>query len=119
MRNQDVMKKVIDLDTQYLYSREQSLRVMVQIAIIRKAFGVKNDETNKPVIDYERELVLSDDEIRKEFDMYLSFLKWSIESKDVDKQREFKNQILHFIDAVRFFNENLAKEFLIDLPSAS
>lgn len=73
MRNQDVMKKVIDLDTQYLYSREQSLRVMVQIAIIRKAFGVKNDETNKPVIDYERELVLSDDEIRKEFDMYLSF----------------------------------------------
>lgn len=46
-------------------------------------------------------------------------MKWSIESKDVDKQREFKNQILHFIDAVRFFNENLAKEFLIDLPSAS
>ncbi|WP_407052921.1 hypothetical protein [Paenibacillus dendritiformis] len=105
------MEKVIELDTQYLHSREQSMRVMVQIAIIRKAFGVKDYETDKPVIDYERELVLSDDEIRKEFDKYLDFLKWSIEKKDIDKQREFKNQIDYFIDGVNFFNNKLADEF--------
>ncbi|MCM3273053.1 hypothetical protein [Paenibacillus elgii] len=111
MRNKEIMKKVIELDTQYLYSREQSTRVMVQIAIIRKAFGVKNDETNKPVLDYERNLVLSDDEIRKELDQYLRFLNWAIEKKDIDKQREFKNQLDYFIDGVNFFNQNLAIEF--------
>ncbi|MFB5759071.1 hypothetical protein [Paenibacillus medicaginis] len=105
------MKKVIELDTQPLLSQEQSARVMVQIATIRQAFGVKNDETNKPVKDYERKLVMSDDEIRKDFEEYLSFLKWAIEKKDVDKQREFENQINYFIDAVEFFHKDLAKEF--------
>ncbi|USK62246.1 hypothetical protein [Peribacillus asahii] len=52
MRNKKLMEKVIDLDTQFLATREQSLKVMVQIAIIRQAFGVKNDETNQPVRDY-------------------------------------------------------------------
>jgi len=105
------MEKVIKLDTETLFSREQSARVMVQIAIIRKAFGVKNDETNKPVIDYERELILTDDEIRKEYEQYLNFLKWSIEKKDLDKEREFKNQINYFIDGVDFFHRGLADEF--------
>lgn len=111
MRNAKVMKKVNELATQTLHSREQSARVMVQIAIIRKAFGVKNDETNKPVTDYERELVLSDDEIRKEFNQYSRFLKWAIEKNDIDKQREFENQLDYFIDGVNFFNTNLADEF--------
>ncbi|MGG0793816.1 hypothetical protein ABE137_07395 [Brevibacillus laterosporus] len=111
MKNKILMKKVIELDTQFLSSREQSARVMTQIAIIRKAFGVKNAETDQPVTDYERKLVLTDDEIRKEFDQYLKFLRWSIEKKDIDKQREFKNQINYFIDAVDFFNKSLADEF--------
>lgn len=111
MRNKQIMNKVIELDTQFLSSREQSTRVMMQIAILRKAFGVKNDETRKPVIDYEREPVLSDDEIRKEFDQYLSFMNWTIDKKDIDKQREFKNQLDYFIDGVAFFNKNLADEF--------
>ncbi|MBG9776173.1 hypothetical protein [Brevibacillus laterosporus] len=111
MRNIKIMEKVIELDTQFLSSREQSTRVMIQIAIIRKAFGVKNDETNKPVIDYERKLVLSDDETRKEFEQYLKFLKWSIKKRDLDKQTEYKNQLNCFIDGVTFFNKNLADEF--------
>lgn len=111
MKNAKIMKKVMELDTQYLSSREQSTRVMIQIAIIRKAFGVKNDETNKPVLDYERNLVLSEDETRKELDQYLKFLKWAIDKKDLDKQREFKNQLDCFIDGVDFFNKNLANKF--------
>lgn len=117
MKNALLMKKVKDLDTQTLNSREQSARVMVQISIIRKAFGVKNDETNKPVKDYDRDLVLSDEDIRKEFGQYLRFLKWAIEKKDIDKQREFENQINYFIDGVSFFHQNLANEFRTLLSS--
>ncbi|OQR53195.1 hypothetical protein [Bacillus sp. CDB3] len=108
MRNKKLMEKVIELDTQTLTTREQSARVMVQIAIIRKAFGVKNDETNKPVKDYEREIVLSDDDIKKEFNEYVSFWNRTKERNDMDKAKEFENLIYYFIEAVRFFNDNLA-----------
>ncbi|MED1107733.1 hypothetical protein [Bacillus paramycoides] len=108
MRNKKLMEKVIELDTQTLTTREQSARVMVQIATIRKAFGVKNDETNKPVKDYEREIVLSDDDIKKEFNEYVSFWNRAKERNDMDKAKEFENLIYYFIEAVRFFNDNLA-----------
>ncbi|MFJ8531171.1 hypothetical protein [Bacillus sp. NPDC094106] len=111
MNNKKLMKKIIDLDTQFLVTREQSRRVMVQIEIIRKAFGVKNNETNEPVKDYERELVLSDNDIRKEFNKYISFWDWAKEKNDTDKAKEFENQIYYFIEGVRFFNDNLADEF--------
>ncbi|WJE41159.1 hypothetical protein QRD86_00470 (plasmid) [Bacillus halotolerans] len=111
MKNKKLMEKVIDLDTQVLRTREQSVRVMIQIAIIRKAFGVKNDETNKPVRDYEREIILSDDEIRKEFNSELEFLNRVKEKNDFEKIREFKNRVYYFVDAVRFFNTTLADEF--------
>lgn len=105
------MEKVIDLDTQVLRTREQSLRVMIQIAIIRKAFGVKNDETDKPVRDYEREIILSDDEIRKQFNEELKWLSLAKERRDLGDVREFENRVHYFIDAVRFFNASLADEF--------
>ncbi|WCK57420.1 hypothetical protein PP175_25470 (plasmid) [Aneurinibacillus sp. Ricciae_BoGa-3] len=111
MNNTKVMKKVIDLDSQFLATREQSLRVMVQIAIIRKAFGVKNNETNKHVRDYEREIVLSDDDIKKQFNEYMAFWNWAKQKNDMDKAKGFENQIYYFIDGVRFFNANLANEF--------
>lgn len=111
MKNKKLMEKVIDLDTQFLATKEQSLRVMVQIATIRQAFGVKNDETFKPVKDYERELVLSDDDIKKDFNKYISFWNRAKEKNDMDKAKEFENQIYYFIEAVRFFNVHLADEF--------
>lgn len=111
MRNKKLMEKVIELDTQTLTTREQSARVMVQIAIIRRAFGVKNDETNKPVKDYERVCVLSDDDIKKEFNEYVSFWNRAKEKNDMDKAKEFENLIYYFIEAVRFFNANLADVF--------
>ncbi|MCY8034071.1 hypothetical protein [Bacillus sonorensis] len=46
MRNKKLMEKVNDLGTQNLSTREHSTRVMIQIAIIMKAFGVKRDEIN-------------------------------------------------------------------------
>ncbi|KYC83513.1 hypothetical protein CHCC14598_0049 [Bacillus licheniformis] len=84
---------------------------MIQIAIIRKAFGVKNDETDKPVRDYEREIILSDDEIRKQFNEELNWLNLAKERRDLGDVREFENRVHYFIEAVRFFNASLADEF--------
>lgn len=120
MRNKKLMEKVIDLDTQFLGTREQSLRVMIQIGIIRQAFGVKNDETKKPVRDYERDIILSDDEIRKEFNQELKWINIAKERSDFGGIKEFENRARHFIEAVRFFNASLADEFenLLDGVSA-
>lgn len=121
MNNVVLMEKVIDLDTQVLTSREHSLKVMVQIAIIRKAFGVKNSETDMPVKNYERQIVLSDDDIRKEFNQYVRFWEWAKETNSY-KEVEFKNQLKYFILAVRFFNEKLSIEFsksLVDISKKS
>lgn len=121
MNNKKLMKKVIELGTQSLHTREQSQRVMVQISIIRKAFGVKNSETDAQVLDFEREQVLSDQEIEKEFKQYVGFWEWAIKSYNLDKVKTFENQVYYFIDGVRFFNEELAdtfkKSFVNDLQA--
>ncbi|MEK5071769.1 hypothetical protein [Sporosarcina sp. FSL K6-1508] len=111
MNNRKLMEKVIDLDTQFLATRAQSLKVMLQIAIIRQAFGVKNDETNNPVRDYEREIILSDDEIRRQFYKEIECLNIAKEKNDFGDVKEFESRIHYFIEAVRFFNVNLADEF--------
>ena len=111
MNNKKLMKKVIELDTQYLATREQSQRVMIQIAIIRKAFAVKNSETDEKVLDYERERVLSDQEIEKEFKQYVGYWEWAMKTNNPDKAKSFENQIYYFIDGVRFFDEILAQSF--------
>lgn len=79
---------------------------MVQIAIIRKSFGVKNGETDAKVLDYERERVLSDQQVEKEFNDYVGFWEWAIKKNDSDKAKSFENQVYYFIDGVRFFDEN-------------
>lgn len=109
MNNKKLMKKVIELDTQTLHTREQSIRVMVQIAIIRKAYGVKNNETDAKVLDFERERVLTDQEIEKEFNWYVESWNWAIDINDMDKAKEFENRAYYFIEAVQFFDEVLAK----------
>lgn len=113
MNNKKLMKKVIELDTQNLGSRQQAQRCMVQIAIIRKAFGVKNAETDLPVKDFEREIVLSNEEITTEFNQYIRFWEWSRKVRNEGKEIEFRNQVHYFIDAVQFFNDDLANSFQI------
>lgn len=111
MNNVKLMKKVIELDTQTLKTREQSQRVMVQIAIIRKAYGIKNNESNEKVLDFERERVLPDQKIEKEFNDYFGFWNWAINKNDTDKAKTFESMIHYFIDGVRFFDEELANKF--------
>lgn len=112
MNNKKLMKKVIELDTQKLNTREQSLRVMVQISAIRKAYGVKNNETDEKVLDFERERIMTDQEIEKELDEYIKFWKSFYKTGGNDKAREHENRVYDFIDGVRFFDEKLANKFL-------
>jgi hypothetical protein len=59
--------KVKELDFKALTSREESIKVMTQSAIIRKAFSVKDIEIDTPAKDYEREIVLTDGQIKEKF----------------------------------------------------
>lgn len=111
MNNVELMKKVIELDTQKLTSRLQTQRCHCQIAIIRKAFGVKNAETDLPVKDFEREQVMSNKEITQEFEKYVGFWEWAKKVNKPDKVYEYKNSILFFIEAVAFFDAKLAESF--------
>lgn len=111
MNNKKVIAKINDLYTQFLATKEQSQRVIMQSGIIRRAFGVKEYEIGKPIKDYEREIVLSDDDIRQEFNERISFWNWAKSINDLDRAKEFENIVYYFIDAVKFFNESLAEEF--------
>ncbi|MDX5853223.1 hypothetical protein SIM22_03665 [Bacillus cereus group sp. BfR-BA-01363] len=111
MNNKKVIAKINDLYTQFLATKEQSRRVIMQSGIIRRAFGVKEYEIGKPIKDYEREIVLSDDDIRQEFNERISFWNWAKSINDLDRAKEFENIVYYFIDAVKFFNESLAEEF--------
>lgn len=111
MNNIKLMKKVIELYTQTLHTREQSRRVMVQCSIIRKAFQVKEGEIESKVLDFERDRVFSDQEVENEFYKYIGFWEWSIKSNDMDKAKSFENDINYFIDGVSFFDERLAQNF--------
>ncbi|MEN0645514.1 hypothetical protein MKY91_20325 [Alkalicoccobacillus gibsonii] len=109
MNNIKLMKKVKELDFQYLHTREQSQRVMVQIATIRGAYGVNNLESNVEALDYERERVWTDKKIEDEFNQYIRFWEWAKESNN-EKEIEFENSIKFYIDAINFFDETMAKK---------
>jgi len=117
MNNVTLMKKVKDLDFQKLTSREDSLKVITQISIIRRAFDVKDVESNTPTKEYERELVMTDDQIKEEFDklngLYQDFTKLEY----IQESRDYKARMSYFIEAVEFFKPKLSAELKALLPA--
>lgn len=111
MRNVVLMKKVTELSTMRLYTDEQSIKAMVQVATICRAFSVKNNEHEFVVRDYEREQVMTDEDIRKIFNQYMKFLAWAIEKGNKIKIQESEWTLRYFIEAVAFFDRDLAKKF--------
>lgn len=108
MNNIELMKEVIKLDTENLKSRLHAQKNQLQLSVIRKAFGVKNGETDAKVENYERERIMSDAEIVKEFEKYIGFWKWAKQVQN-NKEYEYKNSILFFIEAVAFFDVKLSE----------
>lgn len=110
MNNVTLMNKVKELDFKTLTSREESIKVMTQIAIIRRAFGVKDYESDTPAKDYEREIVLTDGQIKEEFNGYIEFKETFEKYGDIGNARDYESRLHYFVEAVEFFKPELANE---------
>lgn len=112
MNNTLLMDKVKELDFQTLHTREQSLKVMTQISVIRKAFGVKNDESNTVATSYERDRVMTNQDIKKDFSDYGRWItlnrKHGLEERN--HEDNYYNRARYHIEAVEFFDKDLASE---------
>lgn len=112
MNNKLLMDKINELTFQTLHTREQSLKVVTQVAIIRKAFGVKNDESNTVASSYERERVMSNEDIKKDFSKYGEWItlnrKHGLEERNHEENNY--NGARNYIEAVEFFDKDLASE---------
>lgn len=64
------MERINELTYNSTVSYQKNTDIMVQLAVLRKAFGVKNDESSREIVDYEREIVITSDELTEEFFRY-------------------------------------------------
>ena len=118
MNNVLLMKKVNALNLQKLTSREESLKVMTQIAIIRRAFNVKDVESDTPANEYDRELAMTNDQIKEEFNKLNEFYQDFTELDYIQESRDYKARMTYFIEAVEFFNPKLSAELKGTLTAA-
>ncbi|MGF9891277.1 hypothetical protein ABEX78_21695 [Priestia megaterium] len=110
MNNKVLMKKLVELDFQPSETKEQSLEVMTKSGIIRRTFGVKDYEIENSIEDYEREPVLSNNEVKAELNKVLDWITYAKERNNFDDVKKYESRAHYFIDAVRFFDTNLADE---------
>lgn len=108
MDNVLLMNKVRELATEHLVSRDDSMRVMEQIAVIRKAFGVKNDEHDLEVTSYDRKRVQSDEDIFYDFSYYPRLIELNEKMGRGSVNTPFIYSMQYYIAGVRFFDEALA-----------
>lgn len=117
MNNIKLMKKVNELNLQKLTSREESLKVITQIAIIRRAFDVKDVESDTPAKEYERELVMTDEQIKSEFNKLKTFYQDFTRLEYIQESRDYKARMTYLIEAVEFFKPELSSELKTLLPA--
>ena len=117
MNNVTLMKKVKELDFQKLTSSEESIRVMTQSAIIRKAFSVKDIEIETPAKEYERGLVMTNDQLKGEFNKLKTFYQDFTKLEYIQQSRDYKARMTYFIEAVEFFKPELSTELKTLLPA--
>lgn len=104
-----LLNEVYRLENEILRGREHSIKNMIQVAILRGTFGVKNNETeDKSFVnfkDYERYQVNTNKDIINNFNEYIDFYH------DLPHYRMDNTvRIKYFIEVVKIFNEELANE---------
>ena len=112
MDNRKLMEKLQYLWNKKTITSEDSNRCSAQSSLIMNVFDIKTDEINKPIEDFYRMPVLSDDDIKKKFEVCVRNFKHDKEHDD-RMQWESMFRMLYFIDAVRFFNPELAEKLKI------
>lgn len=90
-------------------SRSDIAHSQLRISVLRKAFGVKNGESDKKPTQFVRNQIQSNEEIKSNFMDYVRFYTVSMKRKD-GKTTEHLQAIQSFISAVNFFNPELANE---------
>lgn len=107
--NHKLLNEVYKLENQKTISRELTIKNMVQAAILSRTFGVKNDETENNSFtsfkDYERYQVNTNKDIIDNFNEKIDFYH-DLPHTKLDNMVRIK----YFIEAVKFFNVELANE---------
>lgn len=107
--NHKLLNEVYRLENEKTISRELTIKNMVQIAILRGAFGVKDIETEDKSFmnfkDYERYQVNTNKDIIDNFNDKIDFYH-DLPHSRLDNMVRIK----YLIEAVKFFNEELANE---------
>ncbi|PGK51857.1 hypothetical protein CN918_29130 [Priestia megaterium] len=110
MKNTEVMFKIKDLYFQTSITREERLKVEHESSIIRNAFGVKDHEIEGAVTEFERPVILSDDEIKEKLTHKMDLLLNAKKLNLSEQVYQYERAVLYFINGVRFFNSKLADE---------
>lgn len=107
--NHKLLNEVYRLENEKTISRELTIKNMVQIAILRKTFGVKNNETEDKSFmnfkDYKRYQVNTNKDIINNFNENIDFYH-DLPHSRLDNMVRIK----YFIEVVKIFNEELANE---------
>lgn len=110
MNNKTLMKKLVGLYFKPFKTKEDILEIETKAGVLQRAFGVKDYEIDNPIKDFEREVVLSNDEIKAELNKVLEWITYAKENNNYGDVNMYKNRAYYFVEAVNFFNANLASE---------
>ncbi|MDI3236483.1 hypothetical protein QK289_15835 [Exiguobacterium antarcticum] len=114
MNNITLMQTIEDLCTETNNSRERRIIVSTKLSLLRKSFGLKNDDHLKSKDDYERSPVWTKEEIRNEVLWYRKTYQLQKEKKLYDSLRETSLGLIATIEAIGMFDKKLALELKKD-----
>lgn len=109
--NKTLLERIHKIVHETTRSREHAIKTGMEEHVLRTAFGVKSfefeDKNTNNFSSYKRKQVNTDDDIIKDFNMYIEFYE------NLDYRRyENTINIKQFIESVNFFNQKLSKKLL-------
>lgn len=108
MNNTTLMNIINELCTETNNSRERRTIVSVQLGILRKAFGLRNDDHLKTKSDHRIQPVLTQEEIKNEALWYSEIFQLQQKNNQYEKLRETFINLSAAIDAIEIFDKGLA-----------
>lgn len=108
MNNTTLMNIINELCTETNNSRERRTIVSVQLCILRKAFGLKNDDHLKTKSDHLIQPVLTQEEIKNEALWYNEIFQLQLKNNQNEKLRETFISLSAAIDAIEIFDKDSA-----------
>lgn len=108
MNNTTLMNIINELCTETNNSKERRIIVSVQLCVLRKAFGLKNDDHLKSKSDHRLRPVLTQEELKNEVLWYSEIFQLQQINNQHEMLRETFISLLATIDAIEIFDKDLA-----------